>query len=215
MQITEIEKNIYNCYLKHFRNGEPFQPRKDFDNLSLDVLTNIKKLSNFFKKYPNIKWDEFFGSPKKLNPEEKCPNLNFFTSRAAIKSYNLYKKHQEMINPENQLEDIKNSFHFIGMFCLKNKINLDNYIHHQTGALYSWVYHYKEQKINLYSILELGDISSQLTNLPDDEKELYGDDLFTKISKFKIKYYNSDQTKKYVKLLKDKIENFLKNHLQK
>ena len=31
MPLTEKEKNIYNCFLKHFRNGEPYKARKNFD----------------------------------------------------------------------------------------------------------------------------------------------------------------------------------------
>jgi len=214
MQISENEKNIYNCFLKHFRNGEPFKPRKNFDNIDSNSIIYIKKLNNFFKKYPHIKWDEFFNSPKFLNPEEKCPNLMFFTSRAAIKSYNLFKKEQELRNPENQFDEIKKSFYFIGMFCLKNKIKLKEYIKHESGVMHSWIMHYKSQNINLYSLLELGDISSQLTNLPEDEKELYGNDLFKKLSIFKNKYHNSKTTKIYVKTIIEKLENFLKNNLQ-
>jgi hypothetical protein len=44
MQLTEKEKNIYNCFLKHFRNGDPFTPRKNFTDISITIITDIKKL---------------------------------------------------------------------------------------------------------------------------------------------------------------------------
>ncbi len=214
MQITEKEKNIYNCFLKHYRNGEPFQSRKNFNDLTPYFLVNLKKVGMLFQKYPHIKWDEFFGAPRKLNSDEKCPNLDFFTTRAAIKSYNLYKKQQENQNPENLFDEIKQSFHFIGMFCLKNKLKLNQYINHQTGIIPTWIEHYQKHHINLYSIIELGDPSSQLNRLSQDEKELYGNDIYKSISNIKMKYHNSEKTKKYIKTIIEKIENFLKSNLQ-
>ena len=214
MQITEIEKNIYNCFLKHFRNGEPFKPRKNFDDVSLLVLSDVKKVSRLFEKFQYINWNEFFGAPRSLNPDEKCPNLNFFTTRAAIKSYNLYKKQQENRNPEHQLDEIKNGMHHIGMFCLKNKIHLNEYVQHKNQLLYTWIKDYQEHKINLYCILDLGDISSQLNRLTEDERELYANDILKSIGTAKLRYHNTPTVKTYVNESHKKIETFLKKHLQ-
>jgi hypothetical protein len=214
MQLTEREKNIYNCFLKHFRNGEPFKPRKNFDDISISVLTDIKKVTRLLEKFDYINWDEFFGSTRKLNPDEKCPNLNFFTTRSAIKYYNLFKKQQENRNPESQIEDIKKSLHHIGMFCLKNKINLNDYINHKTNLMYSWVKDYQEYKINLYCILDLGDITGQLSKLSEDEKELYANEIFKTVSNAKMRYHNNQTIKTLIKESHKKIETFLKKHLQ-
>ena len=214
MQLTEREKNIYNCFLKHFRNGEPFKPRKNFDDISLSTLTDIKKVSRLLEKYQYISWDEYFGSTRLLNPDEKCPNLNFFTTRFAIKSYNLLKKQQENRNPDLQFEEIKNGMHHIGMFCLKNKIPLNQYTNHKTNLMYSWIRDYQEHKINLYCILELGDVTNQLISLSEDEKELYANDILKTISASKLRYHNTSTVKTYVKESHKKIETFLKKHLQ-
>jgi hypothetical protein len=214
MQLTEREKNIYNCFLKHFRNGEPFKPRKNFDDISPAIATDIKKICRLLEKYQYINWDEYFGSPRLLNPDEKCPNLNFFTTRYAIKSYNLLKKQQENRNPDLQYEEIKNSMRHIGMFCLQNKIHLNEYVNHKTNLIYSWIRDYQEHKINLYCILELGDISGQLHKLSEDEKELYANEISKNISTAKIRYHNTPTVKSFIKESHEKIKTFLKKHLQ-
>lgn len=214
MQLTEREKNIYNCFLKHFRNGEPFKPRKNFDDISISTITDIKKISRLLEKYDYINWDEYFGSIRMLKPEEKCPNLNFFTTRSAIKFYNLLKKQQENTNPDLQIDDIKKSLHYIGMFCLKNKINLNDYINHKTNLMYTWIKDYQEHRINIYSILELGDISGQLKKLSEDERELYANEIFNTISNAKMLYHRNQIVKNIIKQSHQKIQTFLKNNLQ-
>ena len=166
------------------------------------------------EKYQYINWDEYFGSSRLLNPNEKCPNLNFFTTRCAIKSYNLLKKQQENRNPDLQYEEIKNSMRYIGIFCLQNKIHLNEYINHKTKLIYSWIRDYQEHKINLYCILELGDISGQLHKLSEDERELYANDISKNISAAKIRYHNNPSVKTFIKESHKTIETFLKKYLQ-
>lgn len=156
--ITEKEKSIYNCFLKHFRNGEPYQIRKNFDNLSPNIILDLKKISNLFNKFPNINWDDFFGSYTFINPNDNCPNLNFFTTRAAIKYYNLAKQKKELSDPKNQIDKILEGFKFIGMFCLKQNIKLEDYLKHKNGLTYSWIKHYNENLVNPYCLISLGDI---------------------------------------------------------
>jgi hypothetical protein len=213
MEIKEKYKKIYNCFLKHYRNGEPFQQRKDFSSLNGNTRTDLLKVGSFLEKYPQINWDEFFGAFRFLHPDEKTPNLNFFATRAAIKIYNTYKNIKELENPENQMEEIKKSYHYIGMFCLEYKLNLDDYIKHKAINMYSWIKHYRDRRINLYSLMELGDIQSQLSRLPEDELQLYANDLIQKINKIKLNYRNSTTVKNYVKNLKQKTNFFLETHL--
>ena len=62
--LTDRQKNVYNCFLKHYRNGEPYQPRKDFSKIDDALATDICRMSNFFDKFPQIDWNEYFGAPE-------------------------------------------------------------------------------------------------------------------------------------------------------
>ena len=101
------------------------------------------------------------------------------------------------------------------MFCLKNRIKLEEYLHHKTGCIYTWMLHYREHNISIYSLFELGDVLNIISSVPADEKILLLDDLQQTIAKFKVRYFNSLATKNFVKEGTTKINEFLnKNYLQ-
>lgn len=214
MTLNDKQKNVYNCFLKHYRNGEPYQPRKDFSTLPVNTISEIIRVSNFLQKFPHIDWNEFFGATRLLHPDEKCPPLSFFLTRAAIKVYNLYKQKQELRDPKNQFEEIKKGMHFIGMFCLKNRIPLSAYIHHTDGLMPTWIKHYREHNINPYCLMELGDVLSSIYTLEKDQRELYIKNLSENISKMKMDYFHSEETKNFVRASTKKIDDFLNLHLQ-
>lgn len=208
--VNKTQEYIYNTYLRYSRYGKPFQIRKDFSDLSTEVKSLLVKLENFFKKYSHIKIDEYFEAPIILHSEEKYPYLDFFTTRAAIRTYSIYKKQKEDENPEKQFEEIKESLRFVGMFCLKNKISLSQYLKFKNGYTYAWLNHYREHKVNPYSLMELDNLDYALNNILEEERELYANTLLDKFEVFKTRYYNSSKTKEYVKLLTKKISEFLK-----
>lgn len=212
--LPKIQQFIYNSFLKNSRHGQPFQLRKDFSDISNEIKFLLVKLENFFNKYSHIKIDEYFEAPHQLHPDEKYPYLDFFTTRAAIKTYSIYKKQKEDENPEKQFEEIKESLKFIGMFCYKNKIQLKDYLKHKSGYMPSWVLHYKEHKINPYSIMELGSFNDVFSLITEDERELYSNTMLDKLETFKMRYHSSFKTKNFVKEVTNKIENFLKKELQ-
>lgn len=212
--MTEQEKSIYNCFLKHFRNGEPFQPRKDFSNIDEKTKVLINKMSKFFNKFPHINWDDYFGAPRGLHPEEKCPFLDYFLTRSAIRSYTIFMQKKEMDDPKNQLESIEKGFKFIGMFCLRNNITLDKYLEHKDHIMYSWTKHYRERHINPYCLMELGDVLTQISEMPFDEKELYLGNLVENFGRMKIRYHQSNEVKNYVKKATKKVEEFLQRNLK-
>lgn len=212
MELTQQEKNIYNCFLKHFRKGLPYQPRKDFSDITPIILTNLKKLSYFFSKFPHITYDDFFGAPNILHPDEKCPPLSFFTTRPAIRAYSLSFKKKQDESPENQLDNIKDGFHFIGMFCLKNKITIDQYLSHKTLNMPTWMQHYREHNINPYCLMELGDLDI-FRDGDEEALSIWCGDFYEKINSFRTRYYNSQKTKKYVKEAIKKINDFLKKQV--
>ena len=197
--MTDQEKQIYNTYLATTRSqqNKPFKLR----------------LSLFFKKYPHIKPDEFFKAPYQVYPDTAHLDISFFLTRAAIKSYSLYQQKIRDTSPDLQLEDIRESLKFIGSFCLKNKILIENYLFHKTGCIYTWMMHYREHYINIYSLFEIGDLSSALIKISLEEKKILVDDLQQTIGTYKFRYFNSSSAKKLVQEGTEKIKKFLKEAL--
>jgi hypothetical protein len=211
--LTDLQKKIYNTFLKNSRYNQPFQYRKDFTDISENISYILKKLELFFQKYNHIKIEEYFEAPRFLHPNEKYPFLDYFTTRPAIRAYSIFQKQKEDENPEKQFENIKESLRFIGMFCFKNKINLKDYLKHKFGYMFSWLNHYREHKINPYSLMELGDISCVYSQLNEEERDLFSNTMIEKFETFKVRYHASPKTKAYVKEVTNKVENFLKKEL--
>jgi len=211
--LTDLQKKIYNNFLKNLRHNQPFKYRKDFTDFAEKEFYTLKKLELFFQKYNHIKIEEYFEAPRFLHPDEKYPFLDYFITRPAIRTYSIYKKQKEDENPEKQFDDIKDSLRFIGMFCFKNKIDLKSYFKHKTGYMFSWLNHYREHKINPYSLMELGDINSVYSHLTEEERELFSNTMLEKFETFKTRYHTSTKTKNYVKEITNKVENFLKKEL--
>lgn len=211
--MTDLEKQIYNSYLATTRSQQdkPFKLRKDFNNFKDIAL--VQRLSSFFKRYPHIKPEAFFKAPYEIYPDTTHLDLSYFLTRAAIKSYSLYQQKIKDVSPDLQIEDIRKSLQYIGSFCLKNKIFLEDYLNHKTGCIYSWMMHYREHYINIYSLFELGDIVSFLNKITNEEKRIFVDDLQKTIGTFKVRYHNSKTTKLLVKEGTNKIKNFLKENL--
>jgi hypothetical protein len=214
LNLNKTEQSIYNCYLKSLRKGKPFQPRKDFSNLPPNTSINLYKLKNFFSKFPHISWQEFFDAPTQLHPNEQTPPLQFFTTRAAIKAYTLYQKQLEDQSPEKQLPKIKESLYNIASFCLQHSIFLDQYTSYRISKMPIWLQHYKEHRVNIYSLMELTDFS-ELQTFEKDELQLWCPSLLTNLPAYKNRYYNSEQTQRYVKEGTKKIKDFIKSELTK
>ena len=214
MNLNKTEQSIYNAYLKSLRKGKPYQPRKDFSNLSPIIVSSLYKLKTFFNKFPHIKWDEFFDAPISLHPNEQTPPLQFFVTRAAIKTYTLYQKQLEDQSPEKQLSKIKDSLYYIASFCLSHGIFLENYITYRIERMPVWLQHYKEHRINIYSLMEITDFSD-LQTFEQDELQLWCPNLLNNLQAYKNRYHNCEQVKQYVKQGTKKIKDFIKSELTK
>ena len=192
----------------------PYQPRKNFTDISAEMSVSLIKLESFFLKYKHIQIDEYFEAPIFLHEDEKYPPLSHFFTRSAIKTYTTYKNQKEDENPEKQFDKIKESIIFIGKFCLSNNIELKNYLTHRNSYMYSWINHYREHKINPYALMELGNFERVLFSLLEEERDIYASNLVEKLESFKVRYHNSHKTKNLVKESTKKIENFVKEYLQ-
>lgn len=210
--LTTTEQNLYNIYLKHSRKGQPWTPRKQFDDLSATIISPLKKLSLFLSKYPQINWDEYFIAPNILHKDERYPSLEVFASRVGIRNYQLYKKHLENQSPETHLEDIKKGLKFIGMFCIKNKIPVEKYLQHKNGLMPSWTAHYREHSISPYCLFELG--THDFYNLTEEEQAYWAPDLVNTLDSMKTRYQQSP-IRPLVKEITHKIKNFVSSELMK
>jgi hypothetical protein len=211
VEITEKQKQIYNCYLKHLRKGQPYQIRKNFDDLTGQSKLDLFKLQNFFNKFKQIDINFFFEAFSFVYPDDKYPPLSFFCSRKALKCYSLYKEHKENQSPDLMLDEIKKSIIYIGSFCMRNNLSMEKYLNHKTLCIPTWIKHYKEGSINIYSIIALG-YSNELNSLQEDERELWVPNLIQNITSFKIRYNNCKSKPKIQKWL-DTTKNFVKNNL--
>jgi len=210
---TDLNKKVYNCYLKNYRRGEPYKQRKDFSNINPNTATSIIKISNFLKKFPHIKCDDFFEAPVFLYPNDKYPPLNSFTTRAALKNYAMYQKQKEDRSPDKQHDEIKESLRFIGMYCIDKKINLDAYLYKKSGYIYAWLDHYREHRVNPYCLFELGDVFSILNTIPKDELYLFATNLYEALVSYKNKYDKCLKTKEFIRDGVKKVKFFVEKEL--
>jgi hypothetical protein len=211
LNITEKQKQIYNCYLKHLRKGQPYNLRKNFDDLNGQTKIDLYKLQNFFNKFKQIRMDFFFEAFAFVYPNDDYPQLSFFCTRKALKCYSLYKEHKENQSPDTMLDDIKKSVVFIGSFCMRNNILMQKYLKHKTLCIPTWIKHYKEGNINIYAVIALG-YSNELNSLQEDERELWVPNLLQNITSYKIRYSNCKSKVKIMKWL-ETTENFIKKNL--
>jgi hypothetical protein len=212
-KLTETEKKIYNTHLKYSRNGQAYTPRKDFSGLDASTILFLKKINIFFGKFEHISCEDYFKAPLLLHPDEKYPHLGYFITRPAIKTYSLAMKKLEDESPENQIEKIKESIRFITMFCLQNRINIDQYLDHRTFNMPTWMQHYREHTVNPYALIGVGSLDRFLM-LQEDEKALWAGNFFEKYDTFRIRFYNSKKTKELVTEAYSRMKIFLKKELQ-
>lgn len=211
MSISNFEQQIYNCHLKHFRNGQPWKPRKDFTDLTSSDKLYLQKLSLFFAKFNHIVPEDFFAAPRNLHPDESTPPLKFFISRAAIKSYTIFQKQKINQSPDKQIEDIKRGLEYIALFCAERSLSLEQYVSHQDGNGPSWIEHYRTHSINPYCLMELLNFSSLSR---ETENAVWDSNLVENFFAFRNRYHQSDHAKKLVKDATSRISNFLKNRVE-
>jgi hypothetical protein len=159
--ITDLEKHLYNKHLAVSRKArnKPFKIKKDFrDLLNTEKRKHIKRIATLFIKHPEIDPTTFFESPYKLYPDVEYFGLDYFSSMRAIKSYTLYKKQIFLTDPDSQIESVKDSLKFIASFCIQKRIYFHQYPYYRESDFFAWLNHYKQNKINVYSVMEFSDI---------------------------------------------------------
>jgi hypothetical protein len=208
--ITNFDKHIYNSFLKASRASKnlPFNYRKDFNKLDDVKYVSLKRLSSFFKRFPNISMDDFFSAPYTLYKDENFFPIEYFTTLKATKAYTLFQKNKINQDPDSdeQLNSIKNSLIFIKNFCKESNIDIKNYICNKTNNQHSFLLHLRDHKINYYTLFGFSNFDTVLKSInPDIVKFTINEDLYNKVSFFRTKLYNSKKALNLVTLGLDKI----------
>ena len=202
--ITNAEKHIYNKFLASTRSSQnkPFKLRKDFDDFTeTSYYIYVKKLGLFFKKFPNVNIDDFFKAPFAIYNDNGNYDLKFYTSQKALKIYTLYqtKKQDELPDTPNQLYFIKRSLNFILKFCTDKKININDYINHETNGTNSFILHLKDRKISIYILFGFEHAENILNKLGGDLLDFIFKDLKNKLAIYRTRFYTSKKAKLLVK----------------
>jgi hypothetical protein len=215
--VTELEKRIYNKHLAVSRSlrNKPFKLKSDFTDFeNSSKYPSIKRLSIFFKKYPDVDMDTYFIAPYKIYADTDYFDLAYFASPRAIKAYTTYKNQLLQMSPDKQQTEVKNSLLFISRFCLMNKIQLHDYPTFKLkGMAPEWVYHLKSNKINPYSLMEFRGIFNYINEMPFDERELLLGNFGRNYTDYKSRYNSSKTLKPFLSVAAEKLKLFIDKNL--
>lgn len=200
--ITDLERRIFNKHLAVSRSfcNKPFKLRQNFDNFEHDPkYVHIKRLSIFFTKYPDVNMDTYFIAPYKLYKDVQYFDLSYFASPRAIKTYTIYKQQLLQESPDSQKDEIKESLQFLVRYCLKNKIQLHDYIHYKENSIEPiWTYHIKHNKINPYVVMVFPNIFQTIQDMPQDEREFLLGQFGTNFLEYRTRYMNSKELRPFL-----------------
>ena len=215
-QITELEKLLFNKHLAVSRaeKNKPFRLRKDFsDVVNTDKHKFLKRISTLFVKHPEINPDLFFKAPYKLYPDVQYFGLDYFSTMRAVKAYTTYKKQLFLQDPDSQLDSVKDSLKFIANYCIANGLYLHQYPYHRTSDLFTWMQHYKQSKINIYSIMEFPNIFASVKGLAEDLQKFFVGEFVEQFQNLYSLYNSSKEVKPYLVKAIPTLSNFIERQL--
>lgn len=215
-QITDLEKLLYNKHLATSRKlkNKPFKIKRDFSGIiDTEKHKYLKRIATLFIKHSDIDPDLFFAAPYKLYPDVEYFGLDYFSTMRAIKSYTIYKKQIFLQDPDSQLEQVKESLHYIAKFCIENNIYFHQYPYHTTADLFTWMKHYKENKINIYSVMEFTNIFSSAKTLAEDLQKFFVGQFIEQFQTLYLQYNKSSQLKPYLQKTIPVLSNFVQKQL--
>lgn len=216
-ELTTLEKQIYNNHLAISRSlkNKPFKTKKNFEDIvDTDKHKFLKRIATLFEKHPEISQRTFFEAPYKLYPDTEYFGLDYFSTMKAVKCYTTYKKHLFLQDPDSQIDSVKDSLRFISHFCIENKIYFHQYPYHKTADMFTWMKHYKENKINIYAIMEFPNIYSAVRELAEDLQRFFISEFIENFQMLYQKYNNSKELKSYLKKATEVLEKFVEQSLK-
>ena len=215
-QITELEKHIFNKHLAVSRSekNKPFKLKKDFSNIvDTDKHKFLKRISILLKKHPEINPDTFFKAPYALYPDVEYFGLDYFSTMRAVRSYTTYKKQLFIQDPDSQLNHVKESLKFIANFCIQNKIYFHQYPYQRHSDIFVWMQHYKQNKINIYSVMEFTNIFSSVKNVAEDVQKFFVGEFVQQFQTLYTSYNNSKELKPYIQKAIPVLSDFVEKQL--
>jgi len=217
-QLTELEKHLYNKHLATSRSlkGKPFKLKKNFSDLiDTDKHKFLKRISMLFTKHPEINPDVFFKAPYELYKDVEFFGLDYFSTMRAVKAYTTYKKQLFLQDPDSQLKQVQESLLFITKFCINNNILIHQYPYHRSSDLFTWMTHYKQNKINLYSLFEFSDIYASMQTLAEDVQRFFVSDFLEQFKSLYSLYHHSKTVKPYLKKTIPILNEFVRKEVDK
>lgn len=197
--MTPKQQYIYNCYLEVSRTAvdKPYKLRKNFDDFEgkIEHLACVK-LESFFNQHPNINIKDFFRASFTLNGEQFIP-IESFTRLSAVKTYTIYQNKYLLQDPDSKeaLTKLRESFEFIFNYCRLNNIDFDQYITQKTGEWHTFLNHFKERNIYLYSLFTFPNFETTIQQYDTDLKTFIFGDCFLHLDVYRTKFHTSNTAK--------------------
>lgn len=190
--INEKQQLIYNIFLKYSRRGKPFTFRKNFNNISDDVVYYLTKLETFFNCFKDIKYDDYFEAPYKILDDKGYYDLKFYLTQKAKKCYANYMQNKR-INQKISKDNISKNLTFIVKFCKDKNINFKDYLDYKennTQTFPDFIKHIKNGDIDMFILFGFDDVDYKLNF--NNDISLYINDFDNLISQSRIIFYSSE-----------------------
>ena len=210
--ITKKEEAIYNSYLYASRSikNKPTKFRRNFENISDKDAICLKKLSLFFDKYRNISFSNWFIAPYKVYSADDYFDLQFFTTRKALKCYTIYMRDREVEAPDgDETEELmKSCLSFIYNYCKDQNITVDEYKKRHEENLPVMLLHLKEHKINFYTLHAL-EADATIKSVESSILNFIIEDFWTIFSQTRTAFMSSktlkEKTRKGIEIINNKL----------
>lgn len=210
--ITKKEEAIYNSFLYASRSvkNKPTKFRRNFDNMSDKDVVYLKKLSSFFERHRNISFSNWFIAPYKVYSADDYFDLQFFTTRKALKCYTIYMRDREVESPDSEEMEalMKSCLSFIYNYCKDQNITIDEYKRRSEENLPLILLHLKEHKINFYMLHAL-EADTTIKSVETSILNFIIEDFWTTFSQTRTAFMGSktlkEKTRKGIKIINNKL----------
>jgi hypothetical protein len=214
--LSDQEQRIYNKHLAVSKSAknQPFRLRKDFTKIEgTDKEKFLKRLVTFFSKHPEVDQNTYFESPYKLYPDVEYFDLEYFASMRAVKAYTMHKQQLMLSSPDTQINEVNDSLRFIARFCVENGIQFYAYHLHKTADLYTWMIHYKENKVNIYAMMEFPDVQANVAQLSEDTRMFFVSNFVERFHILYTQYQSSTKLRPFVRAAHKKLTEWVFDEL--
>jgi len=216
MRDTNIQE-LYNTFLRISRKKQdkPYKLRSNWEDFENHKHYNLLiKLKSFFDRNYIVNVEDYFTAPYEVYEEEGFYDLDFYNSMTAVKVYNLFCDKKKNLEPdcEVQQEAVLRGINFIKKFCITKQINLSDYLKYkEPGAnVNSFVVHLKEKNISIYNLFPFKEFDKVYSSIDYSILKFILNDLASRISFFRTKFYSSKTTKNIaitgLKIIEQKIQ---------